>query len=97
MTTEPLPFIEEDDYEAIQKIAPDLPNTYADWLKAHERAKRERNNTNPVQVVLVRPHEFEAYCRDRGVQPSASALLRFAHDNAGPHEADHEYEPNDMD
>ena len=97
MATEPLPFIEEDDYEAIQKIATDLPNTYADWLKLHEREKRERSKINPIQEVPVHPDEFEVYCKDRGVQCSAQALLRFAFDNAGPYEADHEYDPYDQD
>ena len=97
MATEPLPFIAEDDYEAIQKIAPDLPNTYANWLNLHEREKHERSRINPVQEVSVRADEFEAYCKARGAPCSAQALLRFAIDNAGSYEADHEYDPNDRD
>ena len=97
MATENLPFIEEDDYKAIQKIIPGLPDTYAEWLKVHEGEKRERSKFNPVQEVPVRPDEFEAYCKDRGARPSAQALLKFALNNAGPHEVDHEYDPNDRD
>ncbi len=97
MATEPLPFIKEDDYEAIQKIAPDLPDTYADWVKKHEQEKREISNINPIQEVPVRPDEFEAYCKDRGVRGSAQDLLRFALDNAGPYEADHEFDPLEND
>lgn len=97
MATEPLPFIEEDDYEAIRKIASDLPKTYADWLRLHEREKRERSKINPIQEVSVRPDEFEAYCKDCGVRGCAQALLKFAIDNAGPYEVDHEYDPHDQD
>ena len=97
MATEPLPFIEEDDYEAIQKIAPDLPNTYADWLKLHEQEKRKHSKINPIQEVPVRPDKFEAYCKDRRGQGSAQALLSFALDNAGPYEVDHEYDPLEYD
>ena len=89
MATEPLPFIAADDYEDFRGIIPEFPDTHADWLKAHERAKGERSQINPVQEVPVRPDEFVAYCRDRIARPSAEALLRFARDHAGPHEVIH--------
>ncbi len=97
MATEPLPFIKEDDYEAIQKIIPGLPDTYAEWLKMHEGEKRERSKINPIQEVPVRPDEFEAYCKARGGRRSTQDLLRFALDNAGPHEVDHEFDPLEND
>ena len=97
MATEPLPFIEEDDYEANQKIAPDLPDTYAEWLKLHEREKQERSKINPVQEVTVRPDEFEVYCKDCGIAGSAQALLKFAIAHAGPYATDHDYDPHEND
>ena len=74
-----------------------MPNTYAGWLGLLEQEKRERGKINPVQLVPVRPAEFEAYCKDRGVPGSSHILLRFAIEHAGPHEVEHDYDPYEKD
>ena len=78
----PLPFIAKEHYDAIRRVAPDLPATHAAWLKLIEQKQRERSTISSVQLVPVRPAEFVAYCLKGGLRGSVDTLLRFACDNA---------------
>lgn len=78
----PLPFIAKEHYDAIRRVAPDLPATHAGWLKLIQQKQRERSTISSVQLVPVRPAEFVAYCLKRGLRGSVHTLFRFASDNA---------------
>lgn len=77
-----LPFIEKEHYDAIRRVAPDLPATHAGWLKLIQQKQRKRGTITSVQLVPVRPAEFVAYCLKRGQRGSVHTLLRFASDKA---------------
>ena len=82
MSPIPLPFIAKEHYDAIRRVAPDLPATHAGWLNLIHQKQRERSTISSVQLVPVRPTEFVAYCLKRGLRGSVDTLLRFASDNA---------------
>ena len=82
MSPIPLPFIAKEHYDAIRRVAPDLPATHAGWLELLQQQQRQRDTISSVELVPVRPAEFVAYCLKRGLQGSVHTLLQFAGDNA---------------
>lgn len=82
MAPKPLPYIAKEHYDAIRRVAPELPVTQAGWLKLVEQKQRERGTIRSVQLVPVLPFEFVAYCLKRGLRGSVNTLLLFALDKA---------------
>ena len=87
MTAEPLPYIEEAHYDAIRRVAPNLPETYDAWLMLIERRRRARSTLSFIRLVPVLPAEFVAYCLRQGLTGSLQTLLLFAMDKAAGSDA----------
>ena len=82
MAPRPLPYIAEEHYDAIRRVAADLPEEYTDWLQLIGRAQRKRGRPRSVQLVPVLPVEFVTYCLKQGLQGRVNTLLLFASDKA---------------
>ena len=104
MADEPLPFIEEKDYGAFQRIFENaaLPD-HGDWLELYEREKRDREGKgHRCFAVQVDPDKFAEFCRSLGREPKEVdyehflvLLLRFAVTNAQPPHLISDYDPHD--
>lgn len=82
MASKPLPCIAKEHYEALRKVAPDLPATHAQWMTLIEQKQREHRTIGFAQPVPVLPVEFVAYCLRRGLRGSVNTVLLFALDKA---------------
>lgn len=77
-----LPWFIEDDYERARSImadGPDLPESYATWLRGAETAERDlrEQGHHPIRIAIV-PDDFEQWCRRRGLQRDAASRRQFA-------------------
>ncbi len=103
MADDPLPFIEEKDFGAFQRIFENaaLPANYEEWLKFYERERRDRERKgHTCYAVPVDPNDFVEFCRSQGQEPNEIdnehflvLLLRFAITNAPPPCVASEYDP----
>lgn len=75
-------WIERDDFDAFKRMAPSdtfLTEAYDEWLAiARQQVEELRANGQLVRQVVVRPHEFEAYCQKVGIAPDGTARMAFA-------------------
>ena len=77
MPDDPVPYIEDEDYDDIRALALDMPPKYDDWHAAYERdiadRRRRGHDPQPIQITPAALAEFLA-----GRKGDAQALLRCA-------------------
>ncbi len=93
MSTEHIPFIEAENYEAFRTLLPTLPASYAEWQAGQAGRLREcRSAAREVNEVRVRPDLFARWCDDRNEAPSLALLYRHAHAEGLPPDGRHRFD-----
>lgn len=79
-------FYEREDYPRILEIMEDahlLPRTYDEFVKRFEVGKRQLEARSAlVTAAVIKPDEFLAWCRERGLKVDAQARKRFSNEAA---------------
>jgi hypothetical protein len=79
MTDDPVPWIEEQDYEKIRELVPELPKRHSDWLAMYEQDAGQRrllgHEPSPIRIV---PQELVDFLRQHGRRGSVQELVRLA-------------------
>ena len=94
MADDPIPDIEQEHYDTIRELAPDLPAEYDQWLLILEQviAERRKRGHQP-QFIRITRDDFAAFLARK--QGNTQELLRCAISiaRASPTNAKGEYDP----
>jgi hypothetical protein len=81
-----IPWYEHKDYPRILEIMADanhLPASHADFIKLAEQAERQfKARGFVVHRAVIKPDEFVAWCKTRGLNVDSKARTRFANEAA---------------
>jgi hypothetical protein len=84
-----LPWYRRDDYEALLALFTDpnkMPATFDEWLSHAESIEKQLRTAGLAVVrIWLRPGPFEAWCKERGLQPDQWARLNFVNEAARQH------------
>jgi hypothetical protein len=76
----------KEDWDALRKLFTDadrLHTTYEGWRAAAERGERTMTQQgHRVVRAEIRPVEFAAWCKQKGMQPNAAARNAFSNEVA---------------
>jgi hypothetical protein len=73
------PAIRDEDYQTFREICSDLPETFGEWTKnAADIDRRLRARGIVVDRIVIKPDEFAAWTRERGLSRDELARRAFA-------------------
>jgi hypothetical protein len=75
----PIAMTEEAKYPLLRKIISGLPEAFVVWRRAqqNEKDRVESHIPNKASIVTIDPSEFDAWCKRKGVAPSAFELINY--------------------
>lgn len=84
-----LSWYERDDYPRILQVMEDahtLPRTYDEFVKGYERLKSQAEAVGlEVVSAVIKPDEFQTWCRKRKLKVDTEARRRFGAEIAAHH------------